>query len=334
MSIVTLGQVINGSQSNDVLGLNAVSSRAKIIDYINRAIELAEYEANWNVWLGTLDICADCHGIVTLPSFVGTVLAVNVGGVPTWFRNNWYEFHINGVGSGCNPCGGATGWGYFTDDLGFSPVFQDLTDWMYLAAICEDPIDGNGSLTMNVQGITMDNNYNQKAAITIPASGPSAAGVTLTLLKGVAAVDPAVTPFKRILQVTKPVTRGYVKLIAFNGQQLGNAVTLGYYAPNETNPQYRRIRVNQACKWVRVKYRRANLPLVNDYDIVPIPSYQACLDLLKAVRYRDTGDIQTSAGYVLLAVDLLGKIEGIENGPNVSPIQVDPGFGIGSIDFR
>ena len=332
--LVQLGAVITASQSNDILGLSAVNNRAQIIDYINRAIETAEYEANWNSWVQTIDVCADCNGLVTLPSFVAVPLAVNVGGVPTVFRNNWFEFHINGPGSQCNPCGGNCSWGWYSSDLMFSPTFQDLTGWMYLAAICEDPIDGNGTLQMQVKGITMDANYNQKEAITIPASGPSQGGVVLTLLNGVAATDPAVTPFKKIIQVTKPVTRGYVKLIAFNGTQLSNGVTIGYYAPNETTPQYRRIKVNQACQWVRIKYRRANIPLVNDYDIVPFPSYQAMLDLLKSLRYRDSGDVENAAKYMLLAIDLLGKIEGIENGPAFSPLQFEPEWGIGTLDLR
>lgn len=332
--LVALGDLIQASQSNDVLGLSATSARTQILAYISRAVELAAYEANWNIWVGTLDICCDCNGLVTLPSFVDVPLAINVGGAPTLFRNSWYEFHINGPGGSCRPCGGNCSWGWYSTDMMYSPVFQDLTSWMYLAAICEDPIDGNGTLQMNVRGITMDSNYNAKEALTIPASGPSSPGVNLTLLTGYAATDPAVTPFNKILQVTKPVTRGYVKLIAFSGVQGGAAVTLGYYAPNETNPRYRRIKVGQSCQWCRIKYRRANLPLVNDYDIVPLPSMQACLDLLKAVRYRDSGEIEESVKYATLAVDLLGKIEGIEDSPAFAPIQVDPGFGIGTLDWR
>lgn len=334
MSLVYLGDLIEASQSNDVLGLSAQYSRKEIIRYIRRAIDLAQYEANWNSYLGTIDVCCDCKGIVTLPSFVDVPLQVNVGGQPTVFRNDWYEFHINGVGSGCNPCGNNCSWGWYSTDLGRSPVFQDLTGWMYLAAICEDPIDGNGSLTLNVQGVTMDANSNEKQAITIPASGPSSMGVNLTLLYGTAATDPAITPFKKILQVSKPVTRGYVKLIAFSGVQLANGVTLGYYAPNETKPSYRRIKVGQQCAWVRIKFRRTTIHLVDDYDLVPIPTLQANLDLLKVVRLRDAGNIEDSAKYLLSAIDLLGKIEGIENGPMFIPIQVEPGFGIGTIDLR
>ena len=139
---VTLGQVINASKSNDLLG---ISDRAKIIDYITRAIEIAAYRANWDPYVGIVDVCSNNSGCVTLPDFVETVLAANVGGRPALGRSSWYEFHINGLGSN-SCCGSACG--VYWDDKMWSPTFQDLKEWSLVAAICEDPIDGNGSLEL------------------------------------------------------------------------------------------------------------------------------------------------------------------------------------------
>lgn len=325
--IVTLGRVIAGSKSSDILG---ISDRTKIIDYINRAVEIVASRANWNIWVDTLDICSDKCGYVTLPGFVDVVLAANIGGCPALFRNSWYEFHINGVGS--NKCGSACG--LFVDDKMWSPTFQDIPKWSLLAAICEDPVDGNGSLKMVVQGETIDANFNTKQALTIPPIGPSSPGVVLTLLNGVAATDPAVTYFKKITQVTKPVTRGYVKLIAFPPTQLAQAVTIGYYGPNETNPLYKRLKVSCTCEWVRVKYRRKEIVLCNDYDIVPISSYQACIDLLKAIRLRETNNLDLATKYEQTALDLLSQIQEIQDPAGWNPLQFAPGFGLGTIDWR
>jgi hypothetical protein len=198
-------------------------------------------------------------------------------------------------------------------------------------------VDGASNLNLIVQGETMDKYGNQKAALTIPASGPSSPGVLVPIINGYAATDPGMTMFKKITQVTKPVTRGYVKLIAFDPTQNGlNGATIGYYGPNETNPRYRRIRTHERCRWARVKFRRAEIPLVNDFDIIPLASYNAMLDLLRVVRYRETNrgdDADKAMGRV---IDLLGKIESIENGPGIAPIQVEPGssVSIGTIDFR
>lgn len=324
--IVTLGQVIAGSKSDAILGS---SDRAKIIDYISRAVELAAYKANWSAWLGTLDVCSDECAMVTLPYFVGTVLQVNAGGCPTIFRNDWYEFHVNGAGS--NSCGPVYG---FSDDRMWSPTFRDLKEWSRIAAICEDPIDGNGTLEMVVQGRTQDAMGNPKDALTIPVTGPSSSGVKIPLYFNYANTDNANTWFIKITQVTKPVTRGYVKLIGFPMRPMAQAVTLGYYAPHETNPTYRRIKVGCTCQWVRIRYRRQTLALVNDWDIVPLGSYQATLELLKSIRLADSNNIDASEAYLGRAIRLLTEVQSIESGSTWSPIQVEPGFGIGTLDWR
>ncbi len=325
--IVSLGRVIQGSKSQDILG---ITNRATIIDYISRAVEIAAYKGNFDPWIKNLDVCSNESGCVTLPAFVGTVMQVNIGGRPSWFRNSWYQFHINGVGSG-NQCGGIAG--FVSDDLGFTPVHQELKEWSYLAAVCEDPIDGNGSLSIRVLGDTVDKNCNPKEAITIPVSGPSESGVTVPLFFGASVPDRGVTAFRKIVQVIKPVTRGYVKLIAYPNRNGADGVTIGYYAPNETNPRYRKIRVSQNCQWVRIRFRMSDLPLVNDWDIVPLESYQATLDLIKAIRLRETNNYDIAEVAETKAVNLLREIQATLDGPAMDPIQIEPGFGIGTLWF-
>lgn len=322
---VTLGRAVQGSKSDAILGTN---NREKILDTISRAIELAADRANWDVWVDNLDICSDGCGVVTLPSFVDTVLQVNVGGRPTVFRSEWFQFHINGPGSEC--CGPCCG---FSDDLGMSPIFQDLKEWSIVAAICEDATDGNGTLEVIVEGETKDTNLNTKMAITIPTVGPSTAGIKIPLLINVAntPTNPLVY-FRKITRVTKPVTRGYVKLIAFPIRQMAQPVTLGYYAPNETTPMYRRIKVACSCKWVRVRYRRADIPFVDDWQVLPIASYQAMLDLLKSIRLSDSNNVDASEAYLAKAVRLLKEIQ--DRDATYTPMQVSPNFGVGCIDYR
>lgn len=320
---VPLYRVIEGAKSDAILG---ISDRNLIIDFINRAIELYADRADWDIWIDTINVCSDPCGLVTLPGFVDTPLQVNVGRCPTTFRNQWFDFHINGPGDVCGPACG------FTDDRGWSPVFQDLKAWSMVAAICEDAIDGNGSLEMIVEGNTKDRMQHNKAAITIPVSGPSSAGVKIPLLMNWANTDDAFTYFSSITRVTKPVTRGYVKLIAFPIGQMAKAVTVGYYGPNETTPMYRRIRVGATCTHVRVKFRYSTLPLVDDWQIVPIASYQAMLDLIKSVRLSDANNIDASEAYLEKALRLLTEIQ--NRSAAYTPMQVQPGFGVGTIDLR
>jgi hypothetical protein len=330
----TLGEMIALAGNQDVLG---ISDRDAIIGYLLRAIELIAWKANWDPYLGDMDICSDSCGRVTLPSEVGVPLAVNVGGFPAYFRNSWFKYHINGPGDVRGMSAGSVvgpRCGYVWDDELSSPTFQDLTQYCYMAAIVEDPVDGNGSLSLQVMGETMDPMYNQKMVVTIPPSGPSQPGVMIPLLTGYASTDAAATQFRKITRVIKPVTRGYVKLIGFPGVQQAQGVTIGYYAPNETDPSYRRIRVNASCKWVRLRYRRSEIKFVYDTDIIPLPCREVLIELLKAVRMRDAGDIDGSDKYVHSAVTIMLERQLIEEGPANFSLQVDPAYGLGTIDYR
>ena len=84
-----LGDIINAAKTRDILGID---DRSVIIDYIQRAIEMVSWKTNWDPYLGQMDICCYCNGIVTVPSEVGTILACNVGGFPAQFRNSWFQY--------------------------------------------------------------------------------------------------------------------------------------------------------------------------------------------------------------------------------------------------
>lgn len=342
--IVTVKEVLDGAKSDAILG---VANRAIALDLLKRAIEIAAYRCNWNVWVSTLDTCSDGCGCITLPTFVGTVLQVNVGGGPTIFRTAGFEFHVNGPGSSGYGGPGYGSWyswlgnggdwgpgGGFSDDMEWSPVYQQPNEWSVVAAICEDQVDGNGTLSMIVEGETQDRDFNTKNALTIPATGPSSSGVQIPLIYGTANIDTARTLFRKITRVTKPVTRGYVKLLSFPVRQLALSMNTGYYAPNETNPTYRRIKVGARCAWTRIRYRRASLALVNDWDVVPIGSYQATLDLLKSIRLSDSNNVDLSEQYLAKAVRLLSEIQSVESGFTWSPLAFEPGLTPGTLDWR
>lgn len=325
--MLTVGQMIALAKSDKVLGID---DREVILETAQRALELAMYKANYDVMLGTIDVASDACGVVTLPSCIGTVLQVNVGGLPTILRDSWYQFHVNGFGNQCGPC-----CLFSTMNLP-TPVWQQPSEWSLVTALCEDATDGDGSKVMIVQGETMDASGNIKPATTIPVSGPSSVGIRIPLLNGVANTDSAANPtyFRKFTSVYKPVTRGFVKLIAFPLRQMALATVLGYYGPNETTPQYQQLKVKASCTWVRIRYRRATLKLVDDHEIVPISSTQAMVNLLKAVRFSDDNNLALSEQYLSVAVRLLNEIQAIDQGNKFSPLQVDGSWFAGTIDYR
>lgn len=327
MNGLTVGELIQLARRDSILG---IYERDEIIGLAERALELAVYKANFDLWMDTIDVASDACGVVTLPSCVGIVLSVNVGGAPTILRDNWYQFHVNGFGDRCGP-----GCLYSTMALP-SPVWQQPKEWSLVVAMCEDATDGDGSKTVIVQGETMDASGNIKPAITIPVTGPSEVGIKIPLITNWANTDSAANPtfFRKITQVFKPVTRGYVKLLAFPMKQMALSRVVGYYAPTETMPLYQQLSVKAACAWVRVRFRRNSIRLVADHDLVPISSKQAMANLLKAVRFSDSNDIVKAQQYTAVAVETLREIQSLQQGNKYSPIQIENGWGVGTIDFR
>ena len=357
MSLITLGEVIRESKSASVLG---IADRDKIVTYIKRALDLGAFESNYNPWVGVLDLCSDKCGYVTLPYFVDTVLACNVGGFPSYFRDKWYEFHINGGGSNSfggyagatNGAGmgyGDSGWGgggggsigSTWDDRQTSPTFQDIDQPSALACICDVAADAQQTplLQISVQGtIITAQGYQQQALTTDPTDPNTPATAVFVPLgfdpRGLATSDPKVTLFQRITQVIKPRTVGNVRLYAVAPVQGAKLVLIGDYGPNETKPAYKRIRVSSGRNWVRVMYRIKTPDMLGDYDIVPIQSLDAMLGLLRAVRYNDVGDYEKGDAAKKVAVNVLNRIQSIQDGPATVNIQVDPNCGNVQLDLR
>ena len=346
MAVVTLGEIIAASTSASSLGLDPVTERQKIIYYIQRALELQKAKGNWTPYMGTIDVMSDCAGNVVLPSFVEDVMALNVAGRPALFQSAWFQFHINGPGSGGSgpidgwpggpgySLGGGLGAGLqFTwQDNEFVSTFQPLPDWRMLAAICEDPADAG--LQLEVRGITGDGLGNTKQALT--QLGPNAPlnAVVIPLAANLATTDQSATQFRQITSVYKPVTRGYVKLLGISGAQGEQATVIGYYAPNETTPRYRRIVVNAQCAWVRCRFRRTTFQLQYDHEEIPIASVQAMMFLLQAIRYYDAGDLDRGTKYEAMATQLIMEAQSMTDGPGNWQLSVDPGFCAGTLDFR
>src|SRR5690606_27700019 len=110
---------------------------AALFDFIEKAIEVLKNKGQWDPQVGYADICAsNQNGCYTLPVEIETPLAVSVNGVPSMARDQWYEFHVNGLGScGDNYGGGGGGCSWFWDDRGDVPTIRDIQKPAQIMAI-------------------------------------------------------------------------------------------------------------------------------------------------------------------------------------------------------
>lgn len=349
MPLVSLGEIIEQSKDPGILG---ISDRAQIIRYIQSALDLTIFKGDLNPTIGTLDTWSDACGFFTCPSFIESVLACNVNGNPSWKNTSWFEFVLGGPGSvgGVGGVGGSGstgigsaaigGWGQVGsvwEDRLWSPTYQGVDTYSCLACVTENPADGNKGLYLIVEGeVDGPPGMGFETAQSIdPATGLTVRGVRVPLMSGLASTDAGVTLFRNITRVIKPVTQGFVKLMAFQPKQGASVRTVGHYGPGDTLPRYRRIRVNSGRAWLRIRYRLAKANLLNDWDVLPIASVEAMLMAIKAVYLRRANRWDEADKCVAVAVGIMNDIQTTEDGGAAQfVLQVDPGESLGTVDIR
>jgi len=106
-----------------------------VLERLSDAVTVLANKAEVDGILGYADICTTSDGcFLTLPREIDTPLAVNVCGRPAVFRNKWYEFHLNGLGTGS-----MVPWAW--DDTGWWPVFMDIINPAELIAVAASQTD-------------------------------------------------------------------------------------------------------------------------------------------------------------------------------------------------
>ena len=278
------------SEAKDVLGK---CDQSVIFRRITDAVRLANNQGKFDASIGQMDICV-CEGCVTLPADVGTVLAVNNGGLPTLIRDQWFQYHANGPGSQCQ-----TPWNY-TDELGRVSTYKDPSTPVKLVADVESSTDSN--VAIRVFGW----DESGKRIYTEGASGLLEDGFLVPTVYGFSLPNPDAPNIARIDRVYKPVTNGFVRLLAVDPSTLASHTQIGYYLPWETTPYYRRIKVSDRS-WIRIKYQKRDLDVRSTSDWINIENREALLLLLKAVKFRLDNQIATAREYEAEGMRLLSN---------------------------
>ena len=110
----------------------------------------------------------------------------------------------------------------------------------------------------------------------------------------------------RITRIQKAVTSGRVRLLAVNDPDLSAHTLIGYYEPDETDPQYQRLKV-PPHSWVRVKFRKKDYTIRSQNDWIALNSSQAVIMAVKSVKFRLEDKIDLAAQYEVEASRLLSE---------------------------
>jgi hypothetical protein len=243
--------------------------RAKLFDRITDAIQLLANKGNWDPMLAYLDIKVGLGNVIVLPDEVEVPLAININNEPSFARNRMFEFTLNTPGSTMQDTAG-----FAWDDRGTVPIFATLKTPQKLHALAEDPSDNDKKLKV----IGRDNkNRRIEETLTINAS-----------------VMQGQKTFAKIDRVEKDVTTGFVqlKIPSVSGATSQDDLTtdiLSRYYPDETDPQYRAIKLSVTAPAVRMLFQRKTKNMKALTDIIPLGSKLALMMALRAVAAHMAG---------------------------------------------
>jgi hypothetical protein len=283
----------------------------KVYDRITEAVLILGRKAQWDSMRGYVDIQTDQYDYVTLPRYVDTVIKLNINGSPADMKNKWYEFHLNGPG-GLDwyelPCNSWV-------DVGYTSTIRDVLYPQTLTLEADLDVDNN--VTVRIEG------YYQGKWIMTPDPKDSS-----KLIDGFT-VDGA-TPVDRITRIIKGSSKGFIKLI---GTKVGDpAVTnvLGYWMPDELEPNYRKIKLPRGCERVRIMYRMRDRKVQSLTDPLHLRSKTAILTQLKAnellMSAKSAADLQQAEALEAKALRYLIDEQLISNQSEVRSINFGPNF--------
>lgn len=268
---------------------------------ITKAVRRGSEAGLFDPSVGEMAICI-CDGCVTLPADVQTIISTNQGNRPMIIRSQWFEYSLNGAGSqDCAPCG-------YNTIAGFFSTIAEVNGPSKIIAEIESAADNQKEV--RVFGWTADG----KRIYTPGPDGVLQDGFLVPCVFGYSPPNPEAPDIARIDRVHKSPTNGFVKLIAYRADDDSKRTLLGNYEPWETAPLYQRIRVS-AKTYLRIKYRRKDIPVRGIGDWINLDNEEALMFLLKSVKYGSQDQYALSAQAEAEAMRLLSRQQSSKSSP-------------------
>lgn len=266
-----------------------------IFDHTTTSLEILCAKGHYDGLTGYVDIQTDGRRFVTLPRFVDQPVAIAINGRPAYMRNKWSEFHLNGPGSdefggqfmGGSQFGswyghsGSGRWGqiHAWDSIGQVVTINPIAAVSQLVAI-PDSTNDDGK-TLRIYG------YDQNGKRIIDKNGEDGYTVIVDHNKLVPSrnTDQLIA---RIDRITRETTGNFVRLYAFDATTQTVSVLLGYYYPDETEPQYFRIKLPMDAQWVRMRYRKRTLKVTSVWQPLHLYSRMAIITMARSLKQLES----------------------------------------------
>lgn len=281
-------------------------SESALFERITQAVEALANSGDLDLLMGDVDLCVS-NRCVTLPREVDNVLAININGTPAIPRDQVFRYHLNGPGNY-----GHVGWSW--QDKNWACTYRDLTVPSKIVAWVTNEVDAGKEVW--VYGL--DQNQMQVRSLV---NGVWVEGWQVPTIFNYVMPSSDAPMFSRITRVRKEVTQGPIRLGTWDSSAT-TGIMLGVYEADETDPQYRRIMLSVDAEYITVRYRKRLFQIKSQHDWIPLPSRNAVLFMLRALKEYDS-DVAKGEEYEANARRFLTEAEAAQTTPGVSPIQVN-----------
>ncbi len=302
---------------DEAVKIIGVCDDTKLFRWLGDSVSIIANKGDFEGWKGWIDICTSCDEgqCITMPREVGTVLAVNIGGHPTIGFGQLFNWHLNGPGD----CRTSCDWSW-QDQGSWHSTYRDLITPSKLVAHVQNAEDNGAELV--VQGYDVNGQVLRRFE-----NGVYKNGYRVPTIYGLAVPDVDAPVIARVTSVFKARTAGSIRLSTVDNSGL-TGVLLGIYEPDETTPQYRRIKINRSASWVRVAYMKKDPTFHSRYDHVPLSSRLALLLALEARKAYSARDLPVAHAFEADAARLeLEAQNKREPNTTLNPIVVHDGMG-------
>jgi hypothetical protein len=298
-------------------------TNARAYRIFSRAAELLGDKGLINTQVGEIAVCV-CDGFATLPRECEMPLAFQVNGCPAIARNQWFTYHISGPGDkGATPIG-------YVDILGHNyPTCREPDRPVKLALRIRSASDANKEFRVFGYAQNGERIYSENA------DGEMVDGFLLPTVFGSLRTASSITSIVKIELISKVEFVDWCELYAVDPDTNEAISLLGKYAPEETTPQYTRIRV--PCQnVVRVKFKRKALRLLSEDDWIPCDHEQAYLMACKSIAKLDNDQFDAARWCESEAERMIKERQNARRPGGIAPPQVTvtaTNFGSGGLHY-
>lgn len=273
------------AEATDVL---ANRDQSYVFRVMTRAVELLAPTGMFDPLVGYLDFAVSGTYFFALPRDVKSLTRININNNPSFARSRLFEFSQNTDGT---VIGAEVGWSWA--DRGTTCIQAETGLPGQIEAWSTNDTD-NG-LTVTITGRDTEGRT-QTETLILDDTNPTASVNTF------AYVD-------RIIRV-KTFAEVYLKI---------GATSIARYYPDETEPNYRVIKLSQTGVVCRMIYRRKTYKITSMADFIPMDSAMAMLQMMDAVRLFYLKEYDASAAMQAKAIETAkteqaSRTEGVDAG--------------------